>query len=98
MARPNYPVELVRWTDACGPNIELTLQQDDIAEMVPLGMSEVGFLVKEAGDHIVLVPQISEEGGFRRPVCIPKVCIDSRTRLFEKRKRKRRVANVSRSN
>jgi hypothetical protein len=82
----DYPVELVQWTDACGPDSVVTLTLPDIDELEPLDMAEVGFLVKETGAYIVLAPQISSEDGFRRPICIPKVCITKRTQLFGRKK------------
>lgn len=82
----DYSIELVQWTDACGPDAVVTLTRPDIDELEPLGMAEVGFLVKETDTHIVLAPQISAEDGFRRPICIPKVCITERTQLFKRKK------------
>jgi hypothetical protein len=81
-------IEFVRWLDACGPDCVTTLQAPDIAELAPLGTTDVGFVVKEDDECIVLAPEINDEGGVRRPICIPKCCVLMRIQLFGSNPRK----------
>ena len=83
-------IELVRWIDACGPDCVTTLTPYDVKEMTPLATSDIGFLVKEDKECIVLAPELNDDGGIRRPICIPKSCILSRTQLVGRKRRKER--------
>jgi hypothetical protein len=81
------PVVLIRWFDASYNSSERA--ESDI-ECRPIEMVEVGFLIKENKDAIVVgMEHAPDHGTFRHVVTIPRVNVRSLTRLDKGAKRGR---------
>ncbi len=62
----------VQWIDAAGPADESTFTLEEAAGVKILPMKDVGYLISEDERQIVIASQISEVGGCRRIIAIPK--------------------------
>lgn len=70
-------VEIV-WEDASGPPDEQTLTEEEVRSLRPLTMHDLGYEVERNDKYTTLVGQISEVGGHRRIITIPRVGIKRR--------------------
>lgn len=61
---------VVEWLDACGPNDMEGFCEEDLEGLTPLLMRDVGFLIKKP-THVLLAGNKSDEGVYRRLICIP---------------------------
>jgi hypothetical protein len=80
----SLPIVEIEWLDAAGPDVSTTFDLQDAWEIRPLKMKDVGYLVHEDEECVILSPELSSSGGCRRLICIPIRHILSRKVLGEK--------------
>lgn len=74
-------LEIVQWLDHCGYDDSGWHSLDAFEELEPLKMVSVGYVIKDAPKHIVLVSTVAESGTGRGDICIMKNAIIKRRKL-----------------
>ena len=75
-------LEAIRWADHCALSDSGWKSPEDVNAMEPTTIVSVGFVAKEAPDHIVLIATVTDSGhSMTGEICIVKSAIVKRWRL-----------------